>query len=88
MPTPRDPRWVLLTEAGEYSTLGRHREPSEEDIATAEVALAWAGRSGWLAVMSHSVHARTPPELVMVRPLRQPQTTFEDAVQALRERSR
>ena len=81
MPTPRDPRWVLLTETGELSTLGRHREPSEEDIAAAEAVLARAGRSGWLAVMSHSVHARTLPELVMV-------TTFEDAVQPFRKRSR
>ena len=35
MPRPRDPRWVLLTESGEYTTLGRHREPDEEIIASA-----------------------------------------------------
>lgn len=67
MPVARDPRWVLLTESGEYSTLGRHREPSEDDIAAAESALARAGQSGWLAVMSHSAHYRGTPELVMVR---------------------
>jgi hypothetical protein len=88
MPTPRDPRWVLLTESGEYSILGRHREPSEEDIAAAEVALAQAGRSGWLAVMSHSAHTRAKPELLMVRPLRDPRLPFEAAVQALHKRGR
>jgi hypothetical protein len=84
MPTPRDPRWVLLAETGEYSILGRHREPGEEDIVAAETALARAGRSGWLAVMSHSAHSRVVPEFVMVRPLRDPQTSFADAVQAFR----
>jgi hypothetical protein len=88
MPVTRDPRWVLLTESGEYSTLGRHREPSEDDIAAAESALARAGRSGWLAVMSHSVHSRAIPELVMVRPLGDPQTAFGDAVQAFRQHGR
>jgi len=87
MPTPSDPRWVLLAETGEYSTLGRHREPGEEDIAAAEAALARAGRSGWLAVMSHSVHSRLAPELIMVRPLRDPQAPFADAVQAFLKRT-
>ena len=86
MPTARDPRWVLLAETGEYSTLGRHREPDDDDIAAAETALARSGRSGWLVVMSHSVHSRTAPELMMVRPLRDPQTPFADAVQAFRSR--
>lgn len=88
MPTHRDPRRVLVTEIGEFSTLGRHHEPSEQDIAAAEAALARAGRSGWLAVMSHSVHACTLPELVMVRPLCEPKVPFEHAAQAFRERSR
>ena len=88
MPVARDPRWVLLTETGEYSTLGRHREPSEEDIAAAEVALARVGQTGWLAVMSHSVHARAVPELIMVRALRDPKIPFEDAVRAFHMRVR
>ncbi len=65
MPNSRDPRWILVTETGEFSTLGRYRKPSEEDIAAAEAALARTGSSGWIAVMSHSVHACTTPELVM-----------------------
>ena len=88
MPVARDPRWVLLTETGEYSTLGRHRDPSEEDIAAAEVALARVGRSGWIAVMSHSMHTRAKQEFVMVRPLRDPKTPFDEAVHALHKRGR
>jgi hypothetical protein len=87
MPNARDPRWVQLAESGEYSTLGRHRQPDEEDIAAAEAALAKVGRAGWIAVMSHSVHERTMPELLMVRPLRDPGTSFADAVQAFRRRA-
>lgn len=87
MPTARDLRWVLLAETGEYSTLGRHREPDEADIAAAEAALAGAGRAGWIAVMSHSAQERTKPELVMVRPLRHPGTSFDDAVQAFNRRA-
>lgn len=37
--------------------------------------------------MSHSAHAPSVPELVMVRPLRDPHTSFEDAVQAFRRRA-
>lgn len=87
MPTARDPRWVLLAESGEYSTLGRHREPDDETITAAEAALAKAGRAGWIAVMSHSVHERSMPELLMVRPLREPGTSFADAVQAFRRKA-
>ena len=87
MPTPRDPRWVLLAETGEYSTLGRHREPDADDIAAAEAALGQVGRAGWVAVMSHSAHERTLPELVMVRPLCDPSTSFEVAVEAFRRRA-
>lgn len=86
MPPPRDPRWVLLVESGDYSILGRHREPAAADIERAENALGSAGLAGWLAVMSHSEHARTPPEFVMVRPLRNPQIGFEEAVAAFRRR--
>lgn len=82
----RDPRWILLAETGEFSTLGRHREPEDNDIAAAEAALATAGRAGWIAVMSHSAYERTKPDLVMVRSLREPRSSFADAVQAFRRR--
>jgi hypothetical protein len=72
MPTARDPRWILLAETGEYSSLSRYREPDADDVAAAEKGLLQAARSGWLAVMSHSVYEATTPELIMVRPLCNP----------------
>ena len=86
MPTARDPRWVLLVETGECSSLSRYREPDDEDIAASEKALLQAARAGWVAVMSHSAYESTVPELLMVRPLCNPKTSFEDAVQAFQRR--
>jgi hypothetical protein len=75
-----------LTEAGEYSTVGRYREPDKDDIATMEASLSRAGLSGWLAIMGGSAHDKTPPQLVMVRPLCNPRTSFDAAVQAFLRR--
>jgi hypothetical protein len=86
MPKAHDPRWVLLAETGEYSTLGRYREPEAEDIAVAEKALMNAGKAGWIAVMSASVHHSTSPDLVMVRPLCSPNRSFAEAVELFRSR--
>jgi hypothetical protein len=86
MPTARDPGWILLLETGEYSSLSRYREPDAHDIASAENALLQAARSGWLAVMSHSVYEATTPELIMVRALCTPKTSFDEAVHAFQQR--
>ncbi len=88
MPVARDPRWVLLVDNGEYSSLSRHREPDAHDIAAAEKALQQASRSGWLAVMSYSAYEAATPELMMVRPLCDPKIPFEEAIQAFRQRLR
>jgi hypothetical protein len=88
MPTARDPRWILLVDNGEYSSLSRHREPDADDIAAAEKALRQASRSGWLAVMSHSAYEAAIPELMMVRSLCDPQISFDQAVQSFQQRLR
>ncbi len=88
MPIPRDPRWILLVDTGDYSSLSRYREPDAEDIARAEEALRQASKAGWLAVMSHSAYEATIPELVMVRPLCDPEIPFNEAVQLFQTRLR
>jgi hypothetical protein len=77
-----DPRWVVLGEDGRFVTLGRARDPSEEDIVRAEDGLRSRGLSGWLAIMSGSIHARRLPTLLMVRPLAAPKGSFDAAVEA------
>jgi hypothetical protein len=86
MTTRRDPRWVILLETGEYSIVGRNREPDQDDIARFEAALDRESRAGWLAVMDRSEYAPGTPEIMMVRPLRTPTTPFEQAVTAFRVR--
>jgi hypothetical protein len=86
MPAARDPRWILLLDNGEYSSLSRHREPDADDIAAVEKALRQASRSGWLAVMSHSAYEAATPELLMVRPLCDPKRTFDEVVQSFQQR--
>lgn len=88
MPDAKDPRWVILVETGDYSILGRHREPEPNDIAAAESSLTRLGLAGWLAVMSHSAHDPGSPNFLMVQPLRQPTISFDLAVQAFRNRHR
>ncbi len=88
MAIPRDPRWILLVDTGDYSSLSRHREPDAEDIARAEEALRQVSKAGWLAVMSHSAYEATIPELVMVRPLCDPEISFDEAVQLFQTRLR
>lgn len=88
MPIPRDPRWILLVDTGEYSTLSRHREPDADDIAGIERALRQISRAGWVAVMSHSAYHATIPELLMVRQIFNPMVSFDEAAQLFRERWR
>ena len=88
MPRAKDPRWIILTEAGDYSILGRYREPGPDDIREAEASLTLLGLAGWLVVMSQSAHADGTPEFVMVRPLCTPTASFDKAVRAFRLRQR
>lgn len=86
MANGRDPRWIILLESGEYSIVGRHREPDPDDISRLEDALERTGQAGWLAVMDRSEHAVGTPEIVLVRPLRAPTTSFDDALAAFHRR--
>lgn len=89
MANARDLRWIILLESGEYSIVGRYREPDPDDISRYETALERSGRAGWLAVMDRSEHDAGTPEFVEVRPLRAPTTPFEQATREfLRRRDR
>jgi hypothetical protein len=65
----KETRWIVLCTDGRHTTLGRHRDPDEDDIARAGAALAAAGLAGWLAVMKGGYYMGARPELLMVRPL-------------------
>lgn len=49
-------------------TMGRYSDPSSEEIAQAEAALADQGLAGWLAIMEGGYYTKRTPSLMMVRP--------------------
>ncbi len=83
-----DRRWVVITEKGDVHTLGRARDPTDEEVAAAEGHLRAARIEGWIAIQSHSFHAPVPPTFLEVRTLGEPRATFRDAVAALMARVR
>ena len=78
----RERRWVVVAPDGRYVTLGRHSDPSEEEISAAEQALRSQNLSGWLAIMEGNPWVGNAPRLLEVRPLACPATTFADAAAA------
>ena len=82
----RENRWIVLGEDGRFVTVGRHTDPSEDEVLRAEEALRSAGLAGWLAVMQGNPHAREVPALSMVRPLATPTAGFAEAAAAFRAR--
>ncbi len=78
----RERRWVVVEPDGRFVTLGRHSDPSEEEILAAEKALLSQDLSGWLAVMEGNPWVGKVPELLEVRPLGGPTSNFSDAATA------
>ena len=77
-----DRRWVIVSEDGRYSTLGRATDPTDLQIKAAEEALHAQGLAGWLAVMSGSPYGKRAPTLMEVRPLASPTRPWQDAAAA------
>lgn len=75
-------RWVVLGTDGLYVTLGRATDPTEDEIQRAETALLARGAPSWLAIMSRSPYGKRASDLMVIRPLVQPQTAFDDAAAA------
>lgn len=66
---PRERRWAVISNHGDHIWLGRHTDPSLEEVAQASQALASADVPGWLAVVEGSYYGHDPISLLMVRPL-------------------
>jgi hypothetical protein len=78
----QDQRWVVLAPDGRYVTLGRHSDPSEQEILDAENALRAQGLNGWLAIMEGNPWLGRAPGLLEVRALANPTTPFAEAAAA------
>lgn len=73
-------RWIILSADGRHITVGRHSDPSPEELTQAEARLAAQGLAGWLAVMKGGYYDRSEPSVMMVRPLCSPKVSFTEAV--------
>lgn len=68
--TQREKRWAVITSDGSHSWLGRHTDPTEEEITRAADQLAAQGLTGWLAVTEGVYYEPTHPmTAIMVRAL-------------------
>ncbi len=75
----------MIAQDGRHSWLGRHTDPSEEELSQAAMALAQQGLSGRLAVTEGVYHSRGKLTVMMVRPLHG-QASWEAALAAFQER--
>jgi hypothetical protein len=74
-------RWIVLAPDGRYVTIGRHSDPSDQDISQIETDLSNRGLSGWLAIMDGNPWDGRLPTLMMVKPIAQPSTAFTEAAE-------
>jgi hypothetical protein len=59
---------MLLAEDGRHVWLGRHSDPTDDEVASAGMALDGQGLAGWLTVTKGDYWARKrEPELLVVR---------------------
>ena len=87
----KERRWIVLCEDGRHTTLGRHTDPSEEQLTLAGEGLRANGLGGWLAITEGQYHSRGNLAVMLVRELAPTSTTWEAAVDAfhmLRQRVR
>ena len=76
----REKRWIVLAEDGRHSTIGRHTDPTEDDLERAAASLRAASLGGWLAVMEGEYYGqRSRVELLQVRELNPSRVRWEDA---------
>jgi len=75
----REKRWIVLADDGRHATLGRHSDPSEEELQEAAKGLHAAGVGGWLAVTEGVYYSRDKMSLLMVRELAPSKISFDEA---------
>ena len=84
---PGEKRWIILTPDGGHVSIGRHTDPSDNEIEAVAGKLRQAGTGGWLAVLEGSYYGRRKVTLLMVRQIVPTGGDCETAVAAF-ERTR
>jgi hypothetical protein len=65
----RERRWLVVVQDGQHSTLGRHTDPTAEDLEALAAQVDRLGVAGWLAVSEGVYYAEGPVTLMCVRRL-------------------
>lgn len=65
----REKRWLIVSEDGRHATLGRHTDPTDEQIQRCGAQLDRQGLAGWLVVSEGAYYSNSPVTLLMVRPI-------------------
>jgi hypothetical protein len=63
----RERRWLVVAEDGRHVTLGRHSDPSDDEIAEAGRRIDALGLAAWLVISEGGYYNRTKVTLMMVR---------------------
>ena len=74
------------TPDGGHVSVGRHTDPSEEELEAVASKLRSAGTGGWLAVMEGAYYGRGVVTLLNVREIVQAALSWDDAVAAFQRR--
>src|ERR1039457_6973344 len=84
---PGERRWIVLMPDGGHVSIGRHTDPSDDEIEAVAGKLRQARTDGWLAVMEGTYYGRRKVTLLLVREIVPTGRSRETAVTAL-ERTR
>ena len=78
----REKRWIILGDDGRHATIGRHSDPSEEELIRATDALQANSQGGWLAVAEGRYYSGEKISVLMVRELAPPRVSWDEALAA------
>ena len=62
----RERRWLVVTQDGDHTTLGRHSDPSHEEVAKFGASLDEKCVAGWLVISEGGYYNSEPVTLTMV----------------------
>jgi hypothetical protein len=63
----RERRWLVVAEDGRHVTLGRHSDPSDEEVAEAGRGIDALGLAAWLVISEGGYYNRIKVSLMVVR---------------------
>ena len=85
---PGEKRWIILASDGSHVSVGRHTDPSDEELENAAQHLRAADLGGWLAVMEGIYYSKGAVTLLNVREIAQAAVSWNEAVTAFQVRRR